>query len=175
MAVIPMDPGQPFENGDIITIDSGTRDANVDNEAAAAGRVFGIAKVKAVTANASIDRDAQPGIDVAGTASALNVMLALPGTVFQGNIIDTGINDHTGVYLNDIRLGLETLESTEGFACIEDAVAAVQVFTLAYVSPMWDTLATVPQWNHGREAGVGVENPRVQFIFVVDNTVFGAT
>ena len=184
--VCPVDPSVEIQNGDILVPDEAgpTGDMQVENDAAIG--IFGIAMVRdnaAVTAAATIDRNGSnipTTAEVAGVIHTVNVALAMPGQRFAGTLIANGVGDHTGVYVTDIRdpVGHNVEESTDGYACIELAAdSGPCAFIMEYVSPQTDTtglIGAVGEQRLGREAGVGLLNPRVIFIFPTAYTVFGA-
>lgn len=180
--VVPLDPGITVSAGDIITVDSGTKDAQViTNNDIVLGThyVLGIALINenaAITAANPIDRDAQPGPFVSPSATtwhSINVALATPGTLFEGNIID-GASDQDGVYAEDVRTAYGLLDSADGFACINKGDAADEVvFTFGYATPQTNVQTGAQVF--GVTAGVGLKNPRVRFTFLTGATVFGAS
>lgn len=168
--------GSTFGPGDIIVVDATDKDAEVNNNPAqGTNYIFGVAALKeAFTANSTIDRDGELGNIAESGGDLIQVFPAWPGRRFQGNIID-GANDQDGVYAEDIRTAYGTLESDQGYACINKAdVTNEVVFTLEYVTPQYDSQVN-NKWNYGREAGVVIKNPRVTFVFLVNATVFGAS
>jgi len=175
---MPCDPSVAFSDGDIIIADTGgpTGDAQVSN--AATGAIIGVAMCKGFTANATINRDgnvavggAAPGATLTG--DLINVALALPGQAFQGNFIASAVPaDKTGVYATDLRIaaGQDVDESSDGYACVSGATANPVCWVQEYVTPQYDIVLS--KWKYGREAGVGVTNPRVVFRFIAAGTVF---
>jgi len=168
---IPCDPSVAFDAGDLIVVDGTTKDAQIvasNNIVLATNFILGVAATKAggFTANATIDRNGTIGADL------INLWPAWPGRRWTGTIID-GTSDQDGVYAEDIRTKYGTLDSADGYACINkaDTVAPV-AFTLEYVTPQYDSQVN-SKWNYGREAGVVIKNPRVTFVFVAAATVFG--
>ncbi len=169
LTVVPMNASEAVQNGDVLVADGTTKDLAVSNTAT--GAIIGVA-VGGGTSVATVDRDAQPGADLSGNEHVLNIALALPGTVFAGNMVENGTpNDHTGVYADDLRRTCDIEESTQGFACLADLTASVVAVTLAYVSPQM--LASTSTWQHGRSAGVNILNPRMEFAFLTGDTIFG--
>ena len=177
LCVEPLDPGISAGAGDILVIDGTTADMNVDNTPDGT-KIFGVAVLSPkaeVTAAATIDRDRSPGPDESDTWHSVNVALALPSQVFAGNIINESAADETGVYADNIHQNFDIAESTDGYACLEidGTPGGICAFSLRYASPQYDNQASTPAFSLGREAGVGVINPRVEFMFLVDATVFG--
>ncbi len=174
--VIPIDPSNVIQDGDVIVCDGTTGDAVANN--APTVNILGVARIKgSQTAAATINREAGTGPDVNGVEHVVNIALALPGTMFQANIMDASATDHTGVYQDDIRalVGHELGESTQGHACVEnDANTNVVVYVLSYVTPQFDIVASPNLWRYGRLAGVGMTNPRANIFFLADATSFSA-
>lgn len=173
LSVYPIDASVVMQAGDIVVVDSITRDMQTPTTDPT-GDIFGVAMLspKAATTTAStIDRDANVGPDINGSHHALNVALALPGQLFAGNIIDTSVANHTGVYVDDLRRQLAVGQSTLGYWCVEDSPTDPVVLTMDYITPQYDSVNGV--WAYGRAAGVGVINPRVTFYFIVTATIFG--
>ena len=165
MLNLPPDPSVEFVAGDVITIDVGTRDAQV--AAIPATGILGVVLLNPgspYTAPATVDRD----------ADWVTVALAHPNRLFEGSLIDTGPNDATGVYATDVRVQLPFLNNGvtgETFLCLEQAGATPAVFTWEYRDP--HSIGKTEAAGFGREAGVGKTNPRVSFFFLLDATVFG--
>lgn len=169
LTVIPLDVSETISLGDVLVVVAATNDLADSNSAS--GGIFGIALAAAVTI-ATVDRDAPPGPDLAGDEHVINVALATPGTPFLGNMVENSTpNDHTGVYADDLRRICDIEQSTEGFACLADTVAATVAFSMKYASPQYLVSSSV--WQHGRSAGVNIINPRVEFVFTAADTVFG--
>jgi hypothetical protein len=166
--VVPMKASEALVAGDIIIMTAGYAE---DSNSATSG-IFGVAMLPTshVTAAATINDDQTPGPDTAGTWHTLNVALAWPNQKFAGNVIDAATADHTGVYADDNFKALEVAPSSDNFACVEDAVANPVVYGLGYVTPQWDIANSA--WKYGRLAGVGITNPRIQFVFLATTTVF---
>lgn len=178
VTVEAVEPGIAFQNGDVLVIDAASsNDPEVNN--AATGVIFGVALVRdsaVVTGKSSIDRDGSNIPDDSGEVDTINVALAMPGQRWQGSMIQTGPADHTGVYADDIHdaFGLLESDATGGLhGCIDFSVTGANAvaYTLGYVTPQTDQ--STGNMVYGREAGVGLSNPRVNFVFLVDKTVFG--
>lgn len=178
LSVDPLDIDETIQAGDVLVVIAGTRDLADDNTATAA--IYGVAVCSPSTDIVSVgtvDRDfspTSPTPDAAGNWHSLNVALALPGQLFEGNIIETATGDETGVYADNIHVLLPINPSTDGYACIEaNTPGTGVVFTMRYRSPQYDNQAASPTWNTGPEAGVGIINPRAEFYFQAIATVFG--
>jgi hypothetical protein len=177
-----LDVSETITAGDILTLVAATgdlADANTTETSAlqgANGRIFGVAvlspSTNAVSA-ATVDRNegaTSPGPDASGNWHSVNVALALPGQLFEGNIV-AGANDETGVYIDNVHETYGVIESDAGYACIDQADTTNPVaFTMRYRSPQYDNVNDV--WVYGPNAGVGILNPRAEFYFLVSATVF---
>lgn len=179
--VAPLDPSITIQSGDVLVIATATNDVEVDNvNPGAATDIYGIfdigPKATEPTAAATIDRDLSPGPDVDDVWHSANVILALPGQRFAGNMAETVTpNDHTGVYADDVNIDAAIRESTEGYAILTENPGADTVCarTMDYVNPQVDTANADNIFSFGREAGVGLTNPRMEFYFLVASTCFG--
>jgi len=170
MATIPCDPSDAFLPGDILAINAATRDVSVAaTPVAAAGTIFGVAMCKSFTSAATIDRNGQVNDDL------INVALAVADARFAGNVVTGTATDETGVYVDNIRVKLGLIRTDAGggtyFAIEQSSTGVDVVYPLEYVTPQFDT--TGQDWQYGREAGVGMLNPRVIFMFLYNATVFG--
>lgn len=181
--VIPIDTTETeMRNGDVLVVVAATRhvrELNTADGRTAAQVIIGIAMlpgVGEVSVTGTIDPLAQPGPNRSGTIDVVNVSLALPGASFHGSIID-GANDQVGDADEDLRLLTEIIESptTDLFACLDITSTAgdLVAFPMEYASPQY--LGTAGPWQYGRNAGVGITNPRVKFHFVAEATVFGSS
>jgi len=165
--VIPLDPTEVISIGDVITRDATTKDA-VDSNAATTG-VIGVA-ISGGTGATTIDRAEGTTVDLNGTIHALQIALALPGTMFAGNLCGASVADLTGVYQTDMRQLRAIQESTQGFCVLSNTATDSVTYTMAYVAPQRVVSTGVVNWGH--EAGVGVVNPRVEFFFTTADTIF---
>lgn len=186
MTVVPLDPSDVFRDGDILVINATSQDMSVDNNpdggVATADLIFGVLQAQSgqgFTAAATIDRDEPPDFALipggTGTPSTANVAVAFPGARFEGNLVGGADTDHTGVYGDDVhmRFGcIETTTSEFGALNFADTTAPV-AFTWGYTTPQVN-YATGGFSVTGRTAGVGLANPRMEFTFVVNATVFGS-
>ena len=169
---IPSDPSQVWKDGDIVTIDGTTKDAVMDNSDPAANLVFGVFAGKAFTANATIDRDGEVGEDL------VQVYPAWPGRRFAANLTTNETTDETGVYQSNLRVaaGNNIVESdSDTTACVSIETDVPIVYVIEYVSPQsgYNVTNSVATTQFGRSAGVGMRNPRITFMFMVTETVFG--
>jgi len=176
--VAPLDVSETITAGDILTIVAATRDVEDTNTDPGAGSIFGVAVLSADTnavSVAAVDRDERIGPDASGDWHAINVALALPGQRFQGNVVAGAATDETGVYADNVHIRLGVVEAdTSGYAAIDQAdTTNVAVFTMGYVNPQVDVTDANNAYAFGREAGVGLTNPRVEFYFIAVETVFG--
>lgn len=170
MVTIPAEASTAFQKGDVVIIDGTSKDADVDNTPTG-GAIFGIVSDSATgfTSPATINRDGNRA-----DGDIVNVWLAAAMARFQGNIVPAATGDYTGVYATSLRADMAIVEETatgDGFAALDEGGTGV-AYTLEYVSPQYDTVNSV--WSYGREAGVGLLNPRVVFTFHNDATVFGS-
>lgn len=181
MATIPCLAATAFKPGDILVIDAGTRDATLSaSPVAAASTIFGVATTRAFTSNATINKDGNvvtgggaPGAAYGG--DCINVALATADARFAGNIVTGTATDEVGDYVANIRLklGLIRTDAPSGaLMAIEQSSTGVDVvYTLEFTSPQRENTTGV--WQYGRNAGVGITNPRVIFMFLYNATVFG--
>lgn len=96
------------------------------------------------------------------------VALALPGQLFEANVIDNA-SDETGVAADNIGVHRGIIESADGYACIDlnnTTAAQLVARTLGYARQKNVTQDAAPIAT----CGVGVTNPRVYFVFT--NGVF---
>ncbi len=179
--VIPIDTTETeMRHGDVLVVVAATRhvrELNTADGRTAAQIIIGVANLPGtgeVSVSGTIDPLAQPGPDRSANINVVNVSLALPGAMFTANVIEAD-NDQTGDADEDLRLQTEISESTQGFACVDITSDAgdLVAFTMQYASPQYLVAST--RWQHGRNAGVGIVNPRVQFCFLTEATVFGSS
>ena len=181
--VVPIDTTETeMRSGDVLVVVAatrGVRELNTADGRTAAQVIMGIAQLPArgeITVTGTIDPLAPPGPNVDGTISTVNVSLALPGAEFYGNLMD-GADDEVGVAADNLRRLVEIIESPStdlvGTLDITATAGDLVAFTLEYGSPQF--LGTAGPWQHGREAGVGITNPRMKFTFVTEATIFGSS
>ena len=179
--VIPIDTTETeMRTGDVLTVVAATRhvrELNTADGRTAAQVIIGVAQLPGrgeIAVTGTIDPEAQPGPNVDGTIDVVNVALALPSAEFTGNVV-TATSDQVGDADEDLRRLTEITESTQGYAVLDTTAAAgdTVAFTLQYTNPQYLVAST--RWQYGRNAGVGIINPRVRFVFVTEATVFGSS
>jgi hypothetical protein len=191
MVVLPIRPSIPVQAGDVLVVDytaAGNPDVFVDNDdprAVATQFIMGIALLSpsyglgasAPVSPATINRDGDEAIEFSPggslTPSVVSIALAYPGSRFEGNIV-AGANDATGVYNTDLRKQYDVISTDDaagGYAAIDNTdVTNPCIAVEKYVAPQ--VLRSTGVWQHGRAAGVGILNPRVEFVFMTSATVF---
>lgn len=138
--------------GDILVIASGR--VNEDNGDPTAGLIVGVAN--------------EPSTAVDGE---INVSEALPGARFEGNLVATATSDlASGVIAT--HLGVQFgFDEADG-----DALAAIDVSetTTVHVRTLrWARQRDTTQTHTPFALTLAVTNPRVEFVFLADSTIFG--
>lgn len=134
-----------FAAGDVVVLTSGLLVPD-NSTPPAVGTIVGVALGSRVATNDMIP-----------------VALAMPGQLFEANIVDD-VTDEVGVFADNIGKNYGIIESADGHACIdlsETAAGLAPVRTLRYAKQ-----ANATQDTHPQTGGVGVTNPRVQFVFI---------
>ena len=163
--VFPLEPSvTAMTAGDILVVDSGTKDMEVNNNPTA--EIVGIANISPST-------DLTSGATVVRNEDVVNIAAAWPGAMFEGTTVTNATTAQVGAYAEDIRVAYGSVEgNSSGYACINIADTTGPIIrTLFYAKNYDDTTGEV---KTGPESGVGVTSPRVVFTFINCTTIFGS-